>query len=92
MKKNIVNVKEQIREKFLNKNGLAVTKNPLGEKIKKAAYDAMDEYAKKVSTEFIEWMDKSVYSGAKWVDGYWIGDNKYTSEELFDIFHKEKNK
>lgn len=37
--------KEQIREKHLNLNGLSVTQNALGEKIKKAAYDAMEEYS-----------------------------------------------
>jgi len=50
--------KEEIREKHLSKNGLAVNRSDVGMRIQKAAYDAMDEYSEQVF-RFAEWASHS---------------------------------
>jgi len=47
--------KEQIREKHLNLQGLSVNKSSIGDRIQKATFDAMEEYAKQRSKEFFKW-------------------------------------
>lgn len=79
--------KEAIREKHLFKNGLSVNKSPVGKSIQKAAYDAMDEYAKESSIGFAEWIAKNNW----WNDsGMWTQDvnniRQYTTEQLYTLY------
>lgn len=90
--------KEEIREKHLFENGLSVNKGPVGVKIQKAAYGAMDEWADQQSriaaigfAEFIEkrWMydDES----KTWTT-FSKGDSPLTTEELYNLFLEHKSK
>lgn len=83
--------KEEIREKHLNKNGLSVTKNPLGESIKKAAYAAMDEYAAIQAIAFAEWVNER-YTWVK--DNCWDGDydDTFTTDQIYELFLEQQTK
>lgn len=86
--------KEEIREKHLFENGLSVNKGPVGVKIQKAAYGAMDEYAEQTAIEF------ALYVETRWMyddeSKTWTtfskGDSPLTTEQLYNLFIQDPSK
>lgn len=87
--------KEEIRKKHLHLNGLSVTRSNIGAAIDKAAYDAMDEYAKEVVLAFEAWKHEygikpceRIHDAGKFKDG--VG-NVFSREELFNQFTEDQS-
>lgn len=93
--------REEVAENHLNKHGLSVNKGEVGRRIQQSVYEAMDEWAKVQSIEFVGWLN----------DNYWIQDpfpnihtqirmwNRYdydnepqTTEQLYELFLQSQNK
>ena len=72
--------KQDIREKHLRLNGLSVNKSPIGKQIQKAAYDAMDEYAK----EFYMWAVKRAFNLTE--------KETLTVNQLIELFNSQPKK
>jgi len=70
--------KEEIREKHLYANGLSVNKGPVGQRIQKATFDAMEQYAKEKSIAFKNWLNEA---SDKKVDIL-----KKSDEQLYNLF------
>lgn len=92
-----MNKKETIRENHLYKEGLSVNKSPVGKKIQASAFGAMDEWAKEVSIEFLNWLtenkkyfhrDKNLWDCVPFMIG--SDENVFTTEQLFEQYKTEK--
>ena len=83
--------KESIREKHLNKQGLSVNKSDVGKRIQKAAFDAMDEWAKIDAIGFAKWIPQNAYIAE---DEYYyclLKDGSIVTEEsLYELYIQSK--
>lgn len=83
--------KEEIREKHLLANGLSVNNSPVGKRIQKSAFDAMDEYAKQECIAFAKWADENGYTQVAKYRWESLSDlSGKTDEQLYELYLKEK--
>lgn len=81
--------KEEIREKHLYANGLRANKGYVGEMIKKAAYGAMDDWAKQQAIAFLHWKEENNIECYNFERNVWFNQDtneKYTIDELYNLF------
>jgi hypothetical protein len=84
-------IKETIRAKHLNNNGLSVNNTTVGKAIQKSAFDAMDEYA----IGFAKFIGGQSLFAGKNPKGIvlWhklVGGENFTTEKLLELYNKEK--
>lgn len=73
--------KEKIREKHLFRNGLSVNKGDVGQRIQKAAFGAMDEFAKQECIELINFL----------MEDERLMEDEGDANKLYNLYLQNKN-